>query len=333
LIRQWYDGYSWDGETKVYNPYSLLSFFNQLEFSDFWRQTGTPTFLKQHNDSQPRVFDLSDNLTPIRDESIKINEIAKLDTVSLMVQTGYLTVKGWVRGLFMTAFNLGLPNLEIKASLIPLTLSIDRPNNLLSAKKLSVQMMEALFKRDAAGVEEAFSGYLTQHNFDSHSSKKYCRTLLLSALLMADQCAQPEKYGAEWDGVAHLKSPDSDDCIIELKYLPVQEVSKAEAPKTKANPQKRTVTQSDVTPASPKQQPEQEKTEQEKTDKEKPDQKKLENDKHRLKMAKLADKSIALLHRQYHRFRLVRSPPVFKAVLVVSGRADVLVKFEEDAYR
>jgi hypothetical protein len=33
-IRRWYDGYTWDGKTSVYNPYSTLSFFKKQEFSN-----------------------------------------------------------------------------------------------------------------------------------------------------------------------------------------------------------------------------------------------------------------------------------------------------------
>ena len=35
-ILSWYDGYSWDGETRVLNPFSLLSFFIQKRFVGFW---------------------------------------------------------------------------------------------------------------------------------------------------------------------------------------------------------------------------------------------------------------------------------------------------------
>ncbi|WP_226995399.1 AAA family ATPase, partial [Candidatus Symbiothrix dinenymphae] len=44
-IRKWYDGYTWDGKTSVYNPFSTLPFFDNKEFSDYWFATGTPTFL------------------------------------------------------------------------------------------------------------------------------------------------------------------------------------------------------------------------------------------------------------------------------------------------
>lgn len=46
-VKEWYNGYSWDGKTFVYNPFSVLSFFQKSDFQNFWFSTGTPTFLIQ----------------------------------------------------------------------------------------------------------------------------------------------------------------------------------------------------------------------------------------------------------------------------------------------
>lgn len=44
-LKEYYNGYSWDGETFVYNPVSIMNFFYEKEFKSFWFATGTPTFL------------------------------------------------------------------------------------------------------------------------------------------------------------------------------------------------------------------------------------------------------------------------------------------------
>ena len=46
-ILAWHDGYSWDGKSRVLNPFSLLSFFMQKRFASFWFASGTPKFLTQ----------------------------------------------------------------------------------------------------------------------------------------------------------------------------------------------------------------------------------------------------------------------------------------------
>jgi hypothetical protein len=44
-IRYWYNGYTWDGKTAIYNPFSTLMFFYHRRFTGYWFDTGTPTFL------------------------------------------------------------------------------------------------------------------------------------------------------------------------------------------------------------------------------------------------------------------------------------------------
>ncbi len=57
-IKKWYNGYSWDGETFLYNPFSVLKLMQQKEFDSYWFSTGPPSFLLQllrdQNDYSPR---------------------------------------------------------------------------------------------------------------------------------------------------------------------------------------------------------------------------------------------------------------------------------------
>jgi hypothetical protein len=43
LIKKHYNGYSWDGETSVYNPYSTMYCFADKQFGAYWFSTGTPS--------------------------------------------------------------------------------------------------------------------------------------------------------------------------------------------------------------------------------------------------------------------------------------------------
>ena len=55
-ILAWYDGYSWDGETKLLNPFSLLNFLNQERFAAFWYASGTPGFLPDMIKKRPESY-------------------------------------------------------------------------------------------------------------------------------------------------------------------------------------------------------------------------------------------------------------------------------------
>ena len=41
-VREWYNGYRWRGEEKVYNPYDVLLLLDSREFEAHWFETGTP---------------------------------------------------------------------------------------------------------------------------------------------------------------------------------------------------------------------------------------------------------------------------------------------------
>ena len=44
-VRDWYNGYSWRGADRVYNPFDILLLFDTREFAAHWFETGTPAFL------------------------------------------------------------------------------------------------------------------------------------------------------------------------------------------------------------------------------------------------------------------------------------------------
>jgi hypothetical protein len=96
LIRDWYDGYSWDGEHRVYNPWSVLKFFNQAKIGSHWYETGSPTFIRELGRSSQFSFDLSKKLPDITESDNAIDNIASINSSVLMFQAGYLTLNSGV---------------------------------------------------------------------------------------------------------------------------------------------------------------------------------------------------------------------------------------------
>jgi len=112
-IKEWYNGYSWDGENFMYNPFSILSFFGDGQFRNFWFSTGTPTFLinllKERN-----LYDIRE--IEVGEATFNSFDIENIDTYSLLFQTGYLTIKS-IEPLF-NLFTLDYPNREVKDSML-----------------------------------------------------------------------------------------------------------------------------------------------------------------------------------------------------------------------
>lgn len=117
-VKRWYNGYSWDGETFLYNPLSILLYVDGGKFGNYWFATGTPTFLieavKGHQIDIKEFENYETNKFLF--ESFDIDN---LNVFSLLFQTGYLTIKG-IEDVSptMSIYRLSYPNEEVKESFL-----------------------------------------------------------------------------------------------------------------------------------------------------------------------------------------------------------------------
>jgi len=140
-IKEWYDGYSWDGVNFVYNPYDVLHLFNNVRFSDYWFQTATPEFLiKSLNQKQYSPFDYTEQWF----DSSLFNkyEIDKIDIRTLLFQTGYLTIKKI--NLANNTVLLDYPNKEVAKSFSTHLLNGLNGNDITTSNCLLLQIVENL---------------------------------------------------------------------------------------------------------------------------------------------------------------------------------------------
>lgn len=92
-LKKWYDGYKFSPKGKeIYNPYSLLTVFSNLEYGNYWIQSGQPTLLyeqlKKFNVNLENVFESECSL-----DSLKGFDLDDPNPLPLFYQTGYLTIK------------------------------------------------------------------------------------------------------------------------------------------------------------------------------------------------------------------------------------------------
>ena len=112
-ILRWYDGYSWDGENRLLNPFSLLSFFSHKKFECFWYTSGTPGFLIGILKNKPESFLLLKNLE-LSERALDTFEIEKMQIEPLLFQSGYLTVKKLLPGKGVSVYSVDIPNYEVR---------------------------------------------------------------------------------------------------------------------------------------------------------------------------------------------------------------------------
>ena len=115
-LKEQYDGYHFDYDTVgLYNPFSIFNTLSKLKFSDYWFETGTPSFLVyllKHSNYR---------LDRITEEQVSGDLLNSIDSMSrnpipVIYQSGYLTIKGYDDRFGI--YRLGFPNKEVETGFI-----------------------------------------------------------------------------------------------------------------------------------------------------------------------------------------------------------------------
>lgn len=175
VIKFWYNGYSWDGETKMYNPFSIINFFNECAFKNFWFSTGTPTFLtilarKQH------FYDLSELESD--QTGFETFDVDNLNAQAVMFQTGYLTIKNYDR--HTQIYTLGYPNNEVRKAFLAYMIEAYSFVQVNDVSPTVIKIQRAFERKDLPTVIELVNkmfSNIPSHIFDG-TSEKYFHSLM-----------------------------------------------------------------------------------------------------------------------------------------------------------
>jgi hypothetical protein len=124
-LKEQYDGYHFDYDTVgLYNPFSIFNTLSKLKFSDYWFETGTPSFLVyllKHSNYR---------LDRITEEQVSGDLLNSIDSMSrnpipVIYQSGYLTIKGYDKEFGI--YRLGFPNKEVENGFIKYLLPFYTP--------------------------------------------------------------------------------------------------------------------------------------------------------------------------------------------------------------
>jgi hypothetical protein len=116
-VKKWYNGYSWTGPDTVYNPYDILLFLSEdLRYQNYWFETGNPTFLME-------LFKKNEYFLPDL-EKIQVTadvldsfDVETIIPVTLLFQSGYLTIVNTHIDFNQLIFTLKIPNMEVRQAL------------------------------------------------------------------------------------------------------------------------------------------------------------------------------------------------------------------------
>jgi len=114
-VVRWYDGYRFEENAeRIINPVSFGCCAKNGKFQNYWANTATPTFLIDALKVQPLDFSSID----IDEGTLEAYEPDHPRLVTLLYQTGYLTIKSFHQLGMMRTFDLCIPNLEVENSFL-----------------------------------------------------------------------------------------------------------------------------------------------------------------------------------------------------------------------
>lgn len=158
MIKEWYNGYSWNGETSLYNPYSILSLFSKGIFRNYWFETGTPSFLMDFIKNNEKDANILFNPNTVISGDFPNFKLDNIDFTTLLLQTGYLTIKSEniIVGELPT-YELAIPNREVNESLFTYIISeFSNEKNSADISKLANKILESIINLDNGSLQDAF---------------------------------------------------------------------------------------------------------------------------------------------------------------------------------
>jgi len=226
-ILAWYDGYSWDGETRLLNPYSLLGFFDAGVFKGHWYSTGTPWFLIEIIRKKPETYLSLKNLE-IMEEMLDTFDIERLEIEPLLFQTGYLTVREMVRTREAPLYVLDIPNHEVRGAFSRQVVAALTGKSETEATKAKMEIAEALKAGDLQLVLELLRGLFASIPYQLHIPKEaYYHSIFYAVITMLHFDMGVEVSVSRGRIDALLELPDR-VYIMEFKYTECPKSAKKE---------------------------------------------------------------------------------------------------------
>jgi hypothetical protein len=214
-IKQWYNGYRFsENDLSVYNPFSVMNALEVKKFKNFWFQSGTPTFLIEVFKKNIHAFD-PEKLT-ITEDSLGIFDIEHTPLITLMFQTGYLTIVDYKTNT--NRYTLDYPNEEVRVSFQKYLLEIFANIKAAHAAQLSLDLYEAFENKNIEEVVSLLYQLFAHVPYQLYSKEeKYYHSLFMMICIGAGIKAQSE-YSTNLGRIDLILEFPQTMYVIEVKF-------------------------------------------------------------------------------------------------------------------
>ena len=172
-IKEWYNGYRFEENAKtVYNPVSLAQFFeNGGKFNNYWFSTGTPSFLMELTKQKDFNFE-SALKEAVPQVAFNAFEIDNIDPLTLLLQTGYITIKGTEERFGQTWYFLDFPNREVEGAFSACILNSYAGKTQTASVQFTAEIATALLKKDLKKLRKVMEIFFAGIPYTSHKKQE-----------------------------------------------------------------------------------------------------------------------------------------------------------------
>ena len=162
-LARMYDGYHFcENTVGIYNPFSMLNTFSKMKFGEYWFETGTPSFLVKYlKEGNYNLDNISKN--DVSPEELSGVNYADPQPITLMYQSGYLTIKGY--DMEFRSYYLDYPNEEVKSGFLKSLSQMFTPR--LNEGEFAVsRFVRALRSGNVEDFMNRFTAFLAGNGYD-----------------------------------------------------------------------------------------------------------------------------------------------------------------------
>ena len=173
-IKSWYNGYRFHKNSKsVYNPVSLAQFFESGgEFNNYWFATGTPSFLMELTKKTEFDFRSVIGGDSVPEIAFSAFEIDNIDPLTLLLQTGYLTIKGTEQKFGETWYFLDFPNKEVATAFSAYILNSYAAKTQTVGVRFVAEFATSLLNNDLKKLRKALEIFFAGIPYDVHKKQE-----------------------------------------------------------------------------------------------------------------------------------------------------------------
>lgn len=165
-LRENYDGYNFSPEDAldVYNPFSLLNALQKRKISDYWFQTGTPTFLVKMIKTHQISPQLLEDYSIFQSDVMNVSFDMKSSLLPVLYQAGYLTIKSSEPEIGL--LQLGFPNKEVERGFLNQLWNVYIPDDGYDSEFSIQKFYNDVISGDAEGFMKRLQSLFADFNLD-----------------------------------------------------------------------------------------------------------------------------------------------------------------------